>query len=58
MRMREAGMRKSPTEIKTEMMKQAETIIDELIEWQAETGQPDSNQIEAWFIFLRKAGKS
>ena len=47
-------MRKSQAEMKAELMKQAEAIIDELIEWQAETEQPDFNQVEAKVLELRQ----
>jgi len=46
-------MRKSPAEMKVELMKQAEAIVDELIEWQAETEQPNFNQVEAKVLELR-----
>jgi len=47
-------MRKSPAEMKVELMKQAEAIVDELIEWQAETEQPNFNQVEAKVLELRQ----
>ena len=40
--------------MKAELMKQAEAIIDELIEWQAETKQPNFNQIEEKVLELRQ----
>ena len=47
-------MKKSQAEMKAELMKQAERIIDELIEWQAETEQPNFNQIEGKVLELRQ----
>ena len=47
-------MRKSQSEMKAELMKQAEEIIDELMEWQAETEQPNFNQIEEKVLELRQ----
>jgi hypothetical protein len=47
-------MSKSPAAIKAELMTQAEAIIDELIEWQATTEQPNFNQVEAKVLELRQ----
>lgn len=47
-------MRKSQAEMKAELMEQAEAIIDELIEWQAETEGPNFNQVEEKVLELRQ----
>lgn len=47
-------MRRSQAEMKAELMKQAEAIIDELIEWQAETEKPNFNQVEEKVLELRQ----
>jgi hypothetical protein len=47
-------MRKSQAEMKVELMKQAEAIIDELTEWQAETEKPNLNQVEEKVLELRQ----
>ena len=47
-------MNKSRAEMKAELMKQAEAIIDELLEWQAETERPNFNQVEEKVLELRK----
>ena len=47
-------MNKSQAEMKAELMKQAEAIIDELIEWQTETGKLKFNQIEEKVLELRQ----
>jgi predicted RNA-binding protein len=52
--MRGPEVRKSRAEMKAELMKQAEAIIDELIEWQAETEQPNFNQVEEKVLALRQ----
>jgi hypothetical protein len=52
--MRRRGMRKSQTEMKAELMKQAEAIIDELIEWQTETEKPTFKEVEEKVLELRK----
>ena len=46
-------MNKSRAEMKAELMKQAEAIIDELLEWQAETERPNFNQVEEKVLELR-----
>jgi hypothetical protein len=45
---------KSQTEMKAELMKEAERIIDELMAWQAETEQPNFSQIEEKVLDLRR----
>ena len=47
-------MRRSQAEMKAELMKQAEAVIDELIEWQAEAEKPNFNQVEEKVLELRQ----
>lgn len=47
-------MKKSRGEMKAELMKQAEAIIDELLEWQVENERPNFEQIEAKVLGLRE----
>ncbi len=47
-------MSKSQAEMKAELMKQAEAIIDELLEWQAETKPPTFSQVEEKVLELRQ----
>lgn len=39
-------MRKSREEIKGELMKEAEGVIDELLSWENETEKPNLSQVE------------
>ena len=47
-------MNTSRVEMKAELMKQAEAIMDELLEWQVENEQADFSQIEAKVLELRE----
>jgi hypothetical protein len=51
---RRQNLSKSCVEQKAELMKQAETIIDELLDWQAETDRPNFEQIEGKVLELRE----
>ena len=47
-------MRKGRTAIKAELMKEAEKVMDELLEWTEETKKPNLSQIEGVVLELRK----
>ncbi len=47
-------MRKSREEIKGEMMKEAEEVIDELLSWEEETEKPNLSQVEQKVMELRE----
>lgn len=51
---RKPAVSKSQAEMKAELMQQAEALIDELIEWQAETEKRNFNQVEEKVVELRK----
>ena len=46
--------RRSQTEMKAELMKEAERVIDELMGWQAQAEQPNFSQIEEKVVELRQ----
>jgi len=45
---------KSRTALKAELMKKAEAVIDELLDWEQETEQPTLNQVEGKVLELRQ----
>ena len=47
-------MKKRGTELKGMLMKEAEEIIDELMEWEEEVAEPDLGQIEEVVLRLRQ----
>lgn len=47
-------MSKNRAQLKAELMKEAETVIDELLAWNEETEQPNLNQIEGIVLELRQ----
>ena len=47
-------MPKSREEMKAKLMKQAEAVIDELLEWHLETGKPNLTQVEGKVLDLRQ----
>ncbi|HEY6073807.1 MAG TPA: hypothetical protein VIV15_10535 [Anaerolineales bacterium] len=47
-------MKRKRAEVKAELLKQAEVLIDELLEWNAQTKAPDLTQIEEVVLKLRK----
>jgi uncharacterized protein with PIN domain len=47
-------MGKSRAELKAKLMKEAETVIDELLDWHLETDQPNLRQVEEKVLTLRQ----
>lgn len=47
-------MKGKRTEVKAELLKQAEVLIDELLDWNDQTKAPDLTQIEDGVLKLRK----
>ncbi len=47
-------MRRSRAEMKTDLMNQAEGLIDELLDWTDETAEPTLTQIEEVILKLRQ----
>ena len=47
-------MNRTPAELKMELMSQAELLIDELVDWTADTPAPSLTQIEDVILKLRK----
>lgn len=47
-------MAKSKAAIKAELMKKAEAVIDELLDWHEETDQPNLTQVEGKVLELRQ----
>jgi hypothetical protein len=47
-------MKRTRAELKTELLTQAEALIDELLEWTADTPTPTLTQIEDVILRLRK----
>ena len=47
-------MSKSRAELKAKLMKEAETVIDELLDWHVSTAEPDLGQVEAKVLALRQ----
>ena len=47
-------MKRSRADVKTELMSQAELLIDELLDWNDQTPQPNLTQIEEIVLTLRK----
>lgn len=47
-------MPKSRTEMKVSLMKEAEAVIDELLEWDVETKKPNLSQVEGKVLELRQ----
>ncbi len=47
-------MKRTRAELKTELMTQAEVLIDELLDWSADTPAPTLTQIEDVILNLRK----
>jgi len=47
-------MIKKRTEIKVGLMKEAERVIDELLDWSEETAEPNLSQIEGLVLILRQ----
>jgi hypothetical protein len=47
-------MPKSREEIKGELMKEAEAVIDELLDWHIETEKPNLSQVEGKVLELRE----
>jgi hypothetical protein len=47
-------MAKSRAEMKAEMMKEAEAVIDELLDWQVATNKPNLRQVEGKVLELRQ----
>ena len=47
-------MKKSRAEIKAEMMKKAEEVIDDLLDWQQETEKPKLTEVEEKVLELRQ----
>lgn len=47
-------MPKSKEEMKGQLMKEAEAIIDELLDWDIETEKPNLNQVEGKVLELRQ----
>jgi uncharacterized protein with PIN domain len=47
-------MKRKRAEVKAELLKQAEVLIDELLEWNDQTQAPDLTQIEDVVLKLRK----
>ena len=47
-------MKKSRKEMKAELMKAAEAVIDELLEWHVETDKPNLTQVEGKVLELRQ----
>ena len=47
-------MKRKRTEVKAELLKQAEALIDELLDWNDQTKAPDFTQIEDVVLKLRK----
>jgi len=47
-------MKRTRTELKTELMTQAEVLIDELLDWTADTPAPTLTRIEDVILELRK----
>jgi len=45
---------KSKTVIKAELMKKAEAVIDELLDWHEETNQPNLTEVEGKVLELRQ----
>ncbi len=49
-----AHMKRQRAEVKAELLKQAEVLIDELLDWNDQTKGPDLTQIEEVVLKLRK----
>ncbi len=47
-------MAKSREEMKAELMKEAEAVIDELLDWHLETDKPNLRQVEGKVLELRQ----
>ena len=47
-------MPKSQEEMKAKLMKEAEAVIDELLEWHLETDKPNLTQVEGKVLDLRQ----
>ena len=47
-------MKRKRTEVKAKLLQQAELLIDELLDWNAQTQAPDLTQIEDVVLKLRK----
>ena len=47
-------MAKSKQELKTQLMKEAEAVIDELLDWHLKTSEPNLGQVEEKVLGLRQ----
>lgn len=47
-------MRKSKEELKAQLMKEAEAVIDELLDWHLQTKEPNLGQVEEKVLGLRQ----
>ena len=47
-------MKRKRSEVKAELMQKAELLIDQLLDWEAQTAKPDLTQIEDVVLSLRK----